>query len=245
LELLQPRARVPLSAASETALIRLLAALGDPRSQAILWSRIVPERPPEVRTAALQALGMLGLPKEKDKIRLLLTCATDPDFRVAAPALMFLRALPQDRRSAGQLLPLLDAPDPAARRFAMAGLAGVDTPQVADSFLRQLQHPDAGLRAEAVEHLGEMKRGREALARALLDAPGLEDAWHLARAQAPFVRDYSPALRERLFARASALLESDDRRADAYLFLLREVDARAVRDRLAERALALRKKKAF
>jgi hypothetical protein len=52
-------------------------------------------------------------------------------------------------------------------------------------------------------------------------------------------------VRTKLFAKACAHLEADDRRADAFLFLLREIDAKDLRDRLAERALTLRKKKGY
>jgi HEAT repeats len=184
------------------------------------------------------------LPKEKDKIRLLLSCAVDRDFHVAAPALMLLNALPAKLESK-EWLPLLEAPDPAARRFALTRLAGVDNPQVADALVRQLQHPDPGLRAEAIQQLGQMKHGRAALVKALQQALTAEDAWRLARAQVPFAADYPPRLREKLFHQACDFLEEEDRRADPLLFLLREVAGRSVRDQLEARALALRKKKAY
>ena len=63
--------------------------------------------------------------------------------------------------------------------------------------------------------------------------------------QAAHVRDYPPALLTGLFKQACAYLEAQDRRADALLFLLREADARNLRDRLEERALAQRKKKNY
>jgi HEAT repeat protein len=248
LELLQPRSRSAqpsLSPASETALIRLLAAVGDRRSEAVLWSRLAGEQPSEVRIAALRALGELPPPRERSKIALLLKCATDGDFRVAAPALMLLNALPAKPQSAREWLPLLDAPDPAARRFALTRLAGVDNAQVAEALVRQLQHPDPALRAEVSQLLGKIKQGRAALAKALREAATPEDAWRLARAQAPFASDYPPALRQQLFERACAFLEEGDRRADALFFVVREVDSRSVRDRLEARALAWRKKKAY
>src|SRR5207302_1484874 len=53
------------------------------------------------------------------------------------------------------------------------------------------------------------------------------------------------ALRAKLFTRACRDLEEADRRADALLFLLREVNPRELRDQLEERAVALRKKKRY
>jgi hypothetical protein len=59
------------------------------------------------------------------------------------------------------------------------------------------------------------------------------------------VREYRAELRRTLFAQACDYLEKEDRRADAFLFLLREADPRALRDQLADRATALRKKKRY
>ena len=52
-------------------------------------------------------------------------------------------------------------------------------------------------------------------------------------------------MRTRLFNQACKYLEAEDRRADPLFFVLREADAKDLRDRLAERALALRKKKQY
>src|SRR5205085_5228734 len=124
-------------------------------------------------------------------------------------------------------------------------LAELDTPPVATALLKQLQHPDRGLRDEALNRLARLSQGRKALAVALLEAPSPDEAWMLARAQAPFVRDFPASLREEIFDQACTYLESNDRRADALLFLLREADPREMRDRLEERALTLRKKKQY
>ena len=79
----------------------------------------------------------------------------------------------------------------------------------------------------------------------MLKSASADEAWALARAQAGLVGEYPPALRKQLLTRACGYLEEGDRRADALLFLLREADHRELRDRLEERALALRKKKDY
>jgi HEAT repeat protein len=244
LELVKPRRGSPLPTASETALIRLLAALGDPRGANAFWARIESPHPPELRATALQALGTLRLCHGKEKLSRILACACVPDFRVAAPALMILKAVPVTDVAAHDWLILLDAPDVAVRRFAVEKLAGKDLPEVAEALLRQLQHPDPGLRKEARARLAETEHGREALARELLDAPSSDEAWMLARAQQPFVQTYSAGLRKKIFAEACKYLEAGDRRAEALLFLLREADP-AVREQLEARALAGRRKKAY
>jgi hypothetical protein len=52
-------------------------------------------------------------------------------------------------------------------------------------------------------------------------------------------------LRDRIFAKVCSYLEGGDRRADPLLFWLREAGFKELRDRLEERAVALRKKKQY
>jgi len=245
LEVLQPKKGIKLPPASEAALVRILAALADPKAEAALWARVTPAHPAELRASALQALGTLPLTSKKDRYKLLFAAAADADFRVAAPALMILKALAVTDRNMDDWLSLLQAPDVASRRFGMEKLAGKDTAAVADALIRQLDRPDRNLRDEVIADLGRMKHGREALARALLDSASAEEAWILARALAPVVRECPPGLRVKVLAKMCKLLESGDRHAEALLFLLREWEARALRDQLEERALIHRKKKAY
>jgi HEAT repeats len=139
----------------------------------------------------------------------------------------------------------LEAPNPATRRFAIEKIGDRDKPDLAAALVQQMDHPDRGLRELAISHLAKLVHGREALVRALREASNPDQAWALARVQAPFVRDYSAAQMTGLFKQACNYLESGDRRADALLFLLREADHRRLRDQLEERALAYRKKKDY
>jgi HEAT repeat protein len=245
LTLLQTRKGPVLAPASETALVRLLSALGDSRGEVAFWARVEAPRAPELRAAALQALGALPLAPDKGKLKRLFACAADTDFRVAAPALMILKALPVSTRGVKDWLPLLDAPDTAARRLAVEKLAEVDTPEVAEALVRQIGHRDAAFRGEVLGCLTRLESGRAALAKALLAAGTADEVWALARAQTPFVRQYAPEVHKKLFSQASAYLDAGDRRAEPLLFLLREADGRWLRDQLEERAIALRKKKAY
>jgi hypothetical protein len=198
-----------------------------------------------VRAAALQALGQWVKAPAKEKLKRLLACAADRDFRVAAPALMILKDTPVTARTLPDWLTLLEAPDPAVRRLALEKVGDQDTPPVAAALLKQLDQGDRSLRDEALTRLAQLRAGREALADSLLEAESVDQAWLLARAQAPFARDYPAPLHDRLWEQARAYLDAGDRRADALLFVLREADSRALRDRLEERALALRKKKEY
>jgi HEAT repeat protein len=245
LELLSPKKGQRLPVPSEAALLRLLAALGDSRGEAVFWSRVDAPQPTELRAAALQALGTLAPPAGTVALKRLLAAAADREFQVAAPALMLLRALPVNAKTLKDWLPLLAAPDVGSRRFALEKLAGFDTPEVAAAVVPQLQHPDRSLREQAVAVLAKLEHGRDALAEQLLQAESADAAWNLARAQATLARDYPGKLRDKLFTTACSYLEAEDRRADALLFLLRESDAKDLRDRLEERALALRKKKKY
>jgi HEAT repeat protein len=235
----------PLSAVSESAVLRLLAALDDPRAEVVLWERIVPPHSLEVRTAALQALGKWATTPGKEQLKRLFACATDSDFRLAAPALVLLKNLPAGDRAVAEWLTLLQAADVAVRKLAMEKVGDRDSAEVAGALLRQLDHPDRSLRDGALSRLTRLKQGQKALTAALLEADSPDRAWVLARAQAPFARKYPPEWREKVFAQACKYLESNDRRADALLFLLREADAAELRQRLEERAVHWRKKKAY
>jgi HEAT repeat protein len=237
--------KTTLAPASETAFVRLLAALNDPEAQAVLWDRLLPPHPPQTRAAALQAVGRWVASPGKEQLRRLFLCAADEDFRVAAPALVILKGLPISDRAVPEWLTLLRAADVAVRRLALEKIGSRDKADVAAALCEQLSHPDAGLRQLALTCLNRLEHGRKALARSLLEADSAERAWALARPQAPFVKDYPPGLRAELFAQAARYVEAGDRRAEPLLFLLREADGADLRDRLEERALARRKKKDY
>src|SRR5262245_23694577 len=233
-----------LSPVSETAVVRFLAALNDPRAEKLLWERTGPNQTPEMRAVALQALGKWITTPTKEQCKHLLACAADADFRVVAPALMILRGASLSERSLKDYLPLFRAPDTAVRLFAVEKFGDKDRPEIAAALLDQIDHPDRNLHDQALTRLGQMKHGRTALVEALLTAPDPDHAWNLARAQAPLVKEYPSATREKVFSRASDYLEAGDRRSDAFLFLLRAADTKKLHRRLQVKALTLRKKKA-
>lgn len=245
LELLKPKKGKPLAVVTEVALVRLLATMQDKRGEAVFWARIEAPNPAELRAAALHALGALPPPADGPALKKLLGCLAERDFRVVAPALMILKAVPVSGKNLKDWLPLFAAPDVAVRRFAIERLGGQDAAEVASGLVNQLKHPDRALHDQALAVLSKLKHGREALAGALLQAEHADAAWTLARAQAAMAKDYAAPLRTKLFAKACTYLEADDRRADAFLFLLRESDPKDLRDRLSERALVLRKKKDY
>ncbi len=171
----------PLGATAAPAVLRLLAALDDPRVEQVLWERIVSPYPPEVRAAALQALGKWIATPGKEQLKRLFACAVDADFRLAAPALVLLKDLPVGERAAAEWLTLLQAADVAVRRLAMDKVGDRDTAEVADALLQQIDHPDRSLRDGALARLTQLKQGQKALTTALLEAESSEKAWLLAR----------------------------------------------------------------
>jgi HEAT repeat protein len=245
LDLLARSKKEPLPHASETAVVRLLAGLHEPKAEDAFWERTQPTHPPELRAAALQALGKQAAAPVKDRLKRLLVCAADRDFRVAAPALMILKAAPVAERALPEWLTLLDAPDVAVRRLGMEKIGDRDTPPVAAALLKQLGHPDAALRREALACLGRLEEGRKALVGALLESDSADQLWTLARTLEPIVRQQGADMLGPIRGRAEKYVEAGDRRADPLLFLLRETDAEALRDHLHERAVALRKKKDY
>jgi HEAT repeat protein len=231
--------------ASEAAIMRILAALHDPRAEDIYWSHIDPGRPTALRAAALQALGTLPPPTADARLQKLLTCAADPEFQVVAPALMILRNVPVSRKNAKHWQRLLEAPDVATRLFAVEKVKDSDTPEVARALVPQLRHSDRKLRDEALAALRGAASGREALFDALLETDTPDETWFLAKALGESASELPEKAHDRLFAQACAYQDKDDRRADALWFLLRAADALGTRDRIEERAEALRKKRDY
>ncbi|MFL5241672.1 MAG: HEAT repeat domain-containing protein [Gemmataceae bacterium] len=241
----QSRKKAPLSVASETAIIRLLATLDDPLAESALWERTQAPNPPALRAAALHALGPRAQSATKENLQRLLNCAQDADFRIAAPALMALSSLPTNPKLVPLWVALLGAPDVAVRRAAIKKIGDQDKPEVADGLLQQLGHRDVALRDEAVECLSRLRYGHKVLAKALLKAETPDDAWQLARAQASFASEFDADLRQRVFKQACAYFEEGDRRAEPLLHVLRAADAHQVNEQIADYALTLRKKKKY
>jgi hypothetical protein len=237
--------KTDLSPVSEAAVVRLLAGLDDPRSQEEFWERILPPHPTEVRTVALQALGKWAQAPTKEQLRRLLRCALEKDFHLAAPALVLLKHVPVNGRSLAEWLSLLEAPDVAVRQLAIDRVGDQDRADVAAALVAQLHHPDRALRDKALVTLSRLEHGRRALTEALFAAETADEAWSLARAQAPLIKSFAPRWRDEVFTQACRHLEAEDRRSDPLLFLLRESDPADLRERLEERSLAWRKKKNY
>jgi hypothetical protein len=242
---LEPKNRKALSAASEAALIRVLGALHDNRSESVYWDCLGPGRPAGIRSAALHALGTLPLPAGESRLQKLFACAADPDFQIVAPALLILKKVPVNRKNIKHWLRLLEGHDVAARRFAVEKLRDQNNTEVARALAGQLRHPDQALRDEALAALRSSPAGLQELLGQLLEAPSVEEAWSLARAQAASAGELAGPERTRLFAQACRYQDKDDRRAEPLWFLLREMDHDWTRDKIEERALALRKKKDY
>ena len=234
-----------LAPIGEAAVVRLAGLLDDDRAAPMLWDRVGPPLPAEVRAAALQALARYATAPSKDQRAKLLQCAADPQFRVAAPAMMLLDKLPVADKQVGEWLALLDAPDLAARRFALGKIGDKDTPDVAEKLLEQLQHPDRKYRDEVLAKLAGLATGRKALARPLKDAETPEEAWALARVVAPFAKGDPKTWGDELFTAVGKYLEAADKRVDPLLFVLREAGGVELRDRLESKAAAFKKKEDF
>jgi hypothetical protein len=233
------------SAKTEAALLRVLGTLHEAKAEDVFWARIAPPQPPEVRAAALQALGNQGVACSEAKLPKLFACAADGDFQIVAAALMLLKGVTVKEKSAKPWLKLLDAPDVATRRFAVDKLRGVESADIARGLAAQLAHPDKGLRDEALQALLSFRSGRQTLLDQLLDTESVDEAWSLARALGRGDGVLAKPQRQKVFARASALHDADDRRAAALWFLLRAVDHDGARDQIEAKADALRKKKRF
>ena len=233
------------SAKTEAALLRVLSVLHEAKAEEIFWARIAPPASAEARAAALQALGNLGAAPSDRRLPKLLACAVDSDFQVVAAALMLLKQAPSGGKYSKHWLRLLEAPDIAARRFAVQKLRGVQSRDAARGLAAQTSHPDRGLRDEALTVLREFAAGREALLEKLLATEVHDECWTLARALAPAASSLTKAQRSKLFNEACRHHDRDDRLANPLWFLLREIDHAWTRDQIESRATALRLKKKY
>lgn len=238
-------AKTKLPVVSEAAAIRLLAAVGDQRAEAVLWDRCLAPHPADIRTASLQALGGIADKIGKEHLKRLFICAAERDFRVAAPALMMLQHQTASDKTLGDWLGLLKAPDVAVRRLALDKLADHDSPAVAEALVPELSHPDRSFRDAVLARLTSMSSGQKALQAALFEAANPDAAWSLARSVAPLLKNATRPQLDKYFTQACTYLTANDRRADAFFFLLREANSADLRERLEEKAVALRKKKDY
>ena len=230
---------------AELPVIRVLTSLNDSSAADVLWDRVVPPYPPEVRAAALQAVGGWLQSPTKEQWRRLFACAVEPDFQVAAPALVLLSRLPVTAKQEADWLALFDAPDAAARRLALDKIGDRDTPEVAAALMAQLAHHDRQLRDNARTKLAATENGRAALLAALKAEESQEELWALSKLVAPHAKAFPAKARGELLTRALKYLEAEDHRGDPLIFLLKESDAAALRDDLLEKAAAKRKKKDY
>ncbi len=229
----------------EAALLRVLGVLHEAKAEDEFWAHIAPPAPAEVRAAALQALGNLGAVPKDTRIPKLLACAVDSDFQVVAAALMLLKQTPTTAKNVKYWLKLLEAPDVAARRFAVEKLHGIENKDAARALAEQMSHPDRGLREDALTALRTFRAGRDALLEKLVAAENVEECWALARALAPSAKELSKPQRAQLFAEACRHHDADNRLANPFWFLLRELDQAWMRDQIEAKALALRQKKKY
>jgi HEAT repeat protein len=237
--------RTRLAPHAEAGVMRLAGLLNDERIAPLLWGRVLPPHPPEARAAALQALGQWIKSPNKEERERLFQCAADTNFQVAAPALMILDRLPLDDKLVPGFISLLHASDVAARRLALTKVGHRDEKEVVDALVESMRHPDATFRNEVMEKLGGTRRGRKALVKQLLQTESLDEAWSIARFLLPHARKNAEEWFDELFTAAISAIEAGDRRAEPLLFLLRETQPGALRDRLDQRAQTLVKKQDF
>jgi len=229
---------------SEAALLRVLSALNEVKAEELFWARILPPHAPEVRAAALHALGGAEATTDK-RLQALLKCAGEREFSIVAGALMLLKKVPVAAKNSKHWIKLLDAPDVATLRFAVDKLQGIESNEVARAMMVQLRHPDRTLREETLKALVGYDAGRGAIMDEMLDATEVDRVWFLARSLAPVSKALKTSQRTKVFALAAKYHDTDDRRAPALLFLLREMDHAWLRDQLEAKAQDLRKKKKY
>ena len=134
--------KAPLPAPSESAVVRLLAALDDPRARPCLGPHPAP--PPGRRSAAGGASGarQVGGVAGQGPAQAAVHLRRRPGLPGAPPPRILQTPAGRGPTPLPDWLSLLHAPDVAGRPLALEKLGDRDTPEVAAALLEQLRHPD-------------------------------------------------------------------------------------------------------
>jgi hypothetical protein len=191
-----------------------------------------------IRSAAVRALGA-ALHQTKPsatELRFLVGLLEDADEWVVRAAADLLAEQPFGAGDLPLLTRLAAGSSAAARRFALAKMADVDSGAVVKTLLRHLDDADHGGRTAAQIALKQADGAHAALVKELLACSDERRAWVLAEILAGRNEAWKKAESEALLERLDASLEREDRLWSA---LLHAVRAAGVEERAAQ-ALAVR-----
>ncbi|HEY8517914.1 MAG TPA: hypothetical protein VIS07_20575 [Candidatus Binatia bacterium] len=229
------------------ALVDLAATLARPELRKALLV-LVRTASGRARSAAVRALGAAlshGKPTAAEQ-RVLVELLEDADEWVVRAAADVLAEQPFGADRLPLLTRLAAVASPAARRFALAKMAEIDSGAVVATLLEHLDDADHGGRTAAQTALKHVEGAHGVLVKALLRCDDERRAWVLADILATRREPWKKAQADALLERFDASLARDDRLWSALLHVVRAagLEERAA-SMLVERSETLFKKRKF
>ncbi len=228
---------------------KLFGALGDPKARKRLAALLGKGQSHAVLTHALGALRqcMRGEQLSAAEVdSLLAQLDSDDENGVLRPAIALLDEQRLDRDYMPLLNRLADSTQPSVKRFAVQKLGVFDSGAVVKTLIGYLTDDSFARRDQATASLKKLPAARQPLMKELLACDDERRAWAIAEVLLAHERDWKrDALNAVWEKMQSAVEKREDRLHTAYFHFLNAIDAKALAERIRERAELLRKKKQF
>lgn len=228
--------------------LALIGAFGDSSAAPLILKLAGPGYPEAVRREALLALGaaLRGgalSPKVLASVFALLTDRAPHSLTTAALEVLYRLDLPKS--AASSLIGLLEARDPAVRRFAARKLGNIGGLRVSKRLVALLSDPDPSLRDAVADSLARMAEAAPLLMEELTRHSDVHKAWavaHILKNHATKIP--KPSLRA-LLKRAIDLIMKDERVWEPYLHVARHADLKQFYSALMTQASKLKRLKRY
>jgi hypothetical protein len=169
----------------------------------------------------------------------------DDHENIVSPAIALLGPIEFPASLAGELQKLAKSKSADVRRFAVRKLGYQKGRKIVALMLDWLADADQEVRDIAARALCHIEDATKPLLDKLGKATAANDAWALVKLLKPHADRLLKDARRKISARCFELLEKDDPRAEAYIWLLRNLDAAGFNAQLAGVGEGFRKRRKF
>jgi HEAT repeat protein len=234
--------------ATLSASLTLLGTFGDASSGPLILRLAGSGYPEAVRREALLALGaaLRGTalsPKILSGIFGLLTDRASQALTAAALEVLYRMEFPA---SAGEsLMGLLEARDPAVRRFAARKLGSVGGVKAAKRLVALLADPDSSLRDAAADSLSRLPEAAAMLLDQLARQSDVHKAWAIAHILKNHATKIQKGGLKDLTRKGIELILKDERVWEPFLHVVRHADSRMLHNALLAEADRLKKQRRY
>jgi len=231
-----------------TSCLILLGSPGNVAARPTLTDYVGRKHVAFVRRNALQALANLGKngPGLDAMIKKVLPLLRENDHEnIVSPAIGLLSPVEFPAGAVKELQKLTKSANASVRRFAVRKLGFQKGKKIVAQMLDWLSDADQEVRDIAAKALCHIEDAAQPLLQKLAKITKPDDAWTLVKLIKPHAERLAKDAKKKLAARCFELLEKNDPRAEAYIWLLRNMDAAGFNAQLAEAGADFRKRKKF